>query len=147
MRLFYFLNQFCFHPFFFNQFGVFFLIIVVETPLEHVRDQVTLILRILNNSSKVKLLTHDSDILHVCAQVFRREFVNDSSISNSFHQVSIKGWLLQLPCFEVFCDPCTNRVFNLWSTLVLFELLFEGYLSSRWTYLIFLLKFLLPPYS
>ena len=46
MRFFYFLNQFCLHPSLFNQFGVLFSVVVVQAPLEHVGDQITLVFRL-----------------------------------------------------------------------------------------------------
>ena len=46
MGFFYFFNQLCIHPSLFNQFGVFFPVMVVEAPFEHVGNQVTLVFRL-----------------------------------------------------------------------------------------------------
>ena len=114
MRFFYFLNQFCLHPSLLNQFGVLFSVVVVQAPLEHVGDQITLVFRLWHNSSKVKLLTHDCDVLHVCAKVFAGEFVNELRISNSFHQVSIKGRFFPLPIVVFLPDLSLCFFYHLW---------------------------------
>ena len=109
MRLSDFLNQFCLHPFLFNHFGVFFPVVIVKTPLEHVRDQVTLELRLGHDSSKVKLLTHDGNVLYICTEISAREIIYLTCIVNSLHQISVEGRLWTLSSFEFLNDLCNSR--------------------------------------